>query len=195
MNTATAPSASAPTSEAHRLEFDLIFEEVRVRLQKKASELCRRERSPLFATGDLVNDVYLRLQRHPTYSLAIAARSRLEFMCVATKAMRRVLTDAARSAGPPRLGCVTLSAAEGQTPVTLSWEQILDLDRVLAALETTHPRQAAMVSMRFYGGFSVRELQELWGVSDATVERDLKLSFKFMHAFLSGPARNSDGTF
>ena len=127
----------------------------------------------MFATGDLVNDVYLRLRRHPTYSLAIAERSRLEFLCVATKAMQRVLTDAARRPGPARFGYVTLSAAEGQAPYTLSREQILDLDRVLTALETSHPRQAAMVSMRFYGGLSVRELQDVWGVSDATVERDL----------------------
>ena len=61
----------------HSVAFDLLFAELRDRLQEKASHLCRRERSPMFATGDLVNDLYLRLRKHPTYSLAVAERSRL----------------------------------------------------------------------------------------------------------------------
>ena len=50
-----------------------------------------------------------------------------------------------------------------------------------------------MISMRFYGGLSIRELQEFWGLSDATVERDLKLSLKFMNAFLSRTAKAQYG--
>lgn len=188
MNTTMEWLHGAGEAGAHHLAFDLLFEELHDQLRERASQLCRRERSPMFATGDLLNDVYLRLKRHPTYSLAVAERSRLELLWVATKAMRRVLLDAVRKPGPHRIACVTLSAAEGQEPNTLSREQILDLDRVLSALEVKHPRQAAMVSMRFFGGLSVRELQEAWDLSDATVERDLKLSMKFMHAYLSRSA-------
>lgn len=170
---------------SEREAFDILFSELDDALRRRASLLCRRERFPSFATGDLLNDLYLRLRRNPAYSLTIAARGRLDFLRVASEAMRRILVDAARHRKQRSLlQFTTLSSADDRVQTAISPEMLLALDEALAALETSHPRRAAILKMRFFGQLSVRELETYFGVSDATVERDIHISLKLLHTLL-----------
>jgi RNA polymerase sigma factor (TIGR02999 family) len=176
-----SPEVPGGTAERARA-FDDLFEAVCEELRARASALCKRERVPVFATFDLVNDVYLKFRKHPTYSLEIAARSRQEFLWVISKAMRFVLIDAARKVG--QCDFVTLSAADGKGRVRLSAEQLLDLDRALEVLGKKHPRQAEMITMRYFGGLSVEEVKECWRVSKSTAERELRDAMRLLNALL-----------
>ena len=172
-----------PVGTAARvLAFDGLFEVVCKELRARASALCKRERVPVFATFDLVNDVYLKLRKHPTYSLEIAARSRQEFLWVVSKAMRFVIIDAARKLR--RSEFVSLSAIEGKGQVRLSAEQLLDLDRALEVLGKKHPRQAEMITMRYFGGLSVEDVKECCGISKSTAERELRSAMQLLNALL-----------
>ncbi len=168
--------------------FDAMFADLSGQLTRKASMLCRNEYSPSFATGDLLNDLYLRLRKNPAYALAIAARGRLDFMHAASGIMRNILTDAARRRSAGKRGghflFVTLNQADEQSRTTLSPEMLLDIDDALRALEQSQPRRASILKMRFYGGLSIRELQEYWGLADATVERDIRLALKLLYTLL-----------
>jgi RNA polymerase sigma factor (sigma-70 family) len=64
-------------------------------------------------------------------------------------------------------------------------EQGLDaiaLHEALDRLTQAHPRQAQVVTLRFFGGLSVPEVAELLEVSDTTVESD----WRFARAWLKG---------
>ena len=183
---ATSSSFHAATGESPRgAEFDSLFEEMCNQLREKASRLCRMEGSPIVGTGDLVNDVYLKLRRHPTYSVEVGQRNRLEFVWLATAAMRHVLTDAARKRHAGSFQFVPFEEAAEGPALALTPEQLIDLDTALTALEVKHPRQAAIITMRFYGGMSIRELQDIWALSDATVSRDIAFALKFLNALLA----------
>ncbi len=136
----------------------------------------------MFATGDLINDVYLRLRKNPKYSLAVAENGRLHFIWLASRAMRNVLIDAARK----RKGAefISVSAADGAQPVKVTPEQLIDLEAALTALEEKHARKAGVITMRFYGGASLEELSQFWDVGDATVSGDIQFALQFLHAHL-----------
>jgi DNA-directed RNA polymerase specialized sigma24 family protein len=51
-------------------------------------------------------------------------------------------------------------------------DDVLALETALTELETLDPRQAQLVEARFFGGLDVRELMDLFAVSEATIMRD-----------------------
>lgn len=169
---------------------DALFLEMTDALRRKASALCRFEHSPSFETGDLLNTLYIELMKTPAYALAIAARGHTEFLRVAARVMRNVLCDAARRRkARKRKGdfiFVSLSKADQCVEMTVSPELLLDLDEALCELQEKYPRRAAMLEMRFFGGFKTRELREYWGVADSTVERDLEMALKTLGALTKG---------
>jgi DNA-directed RNA polymerase specialized sigma24 family protein len=57
---------------------------------------------------------------------------------------------------------------------------VLALRDAIDRLETTHERPSLVVTLRCFGGFTVREVADLLGVSVATVEND----FRFARAWL-----------
>ncbi len=165
--------------------FNALFAELEAKLRKKASILCRREQSPSFNTGDLLGDLYLRLQKNPAYALAIATQGHFAFMAMAAQAMRRILTDAARKRKHKNsFAFMTLSHVDDCESVNYSPEDLICLDDALRALDRSHSRRAAIIQMRFYLGLSVSELQQCWGLSDATIENDIRSALKILHSIL-----------
>lgn len=62
---------------------------------------------------------------------------------------------------------------------------ILAIDRALKALEAVCERQARLIDLRFFGGFSSEETAEILGVSLATVKRDWLAARMFIKRFLA----------
>lgn len=165
--------------------FDTLFAELEDKLRRKASILCRNEQSPSFNTGDLLGDLYLRLQKNPAYALAIHAEGELNFLRMASQAMRHILTDAARKRKHKRsFTFITLSHVDERKSARYSPEDLICLDEALRALEQSHPRRAAIIQMRFYAGLSVSQLQQYWGLCDATIENDIRTALKILHSVL-----------
>jgi RNA polymerase sigma factor (TIGR02999 family) len=117
----------------------------------------------------LVHEAYLRLADQSKANW----RSRTHFVAAASKVMRNLLIDHARSKAAEKRG-------GGWRPVTLVDEavggraidvdQMLALDQALRRLAEHDDRQARVVELRFFGGMKVREVAEVFGVSQRTAE-------------------------
>lgn len=55
-------------------------------------------------------------------------------------------------------------------------EELIDLDDALKRLEQLNERQAEVVTYRFFGGLTQKEIAEVLGVSEPTVRRDWRLA-------------------
>jgi RNA polymerase sigma factor (TIGR02999 family) len=159
----------------------LVYDELR----RLGGGLLRQERpGHTLQPTALVHETVLRLFRPDALA---SAQSRAEFLAAAARAMRQVLVDHARQRAADKRG-------GGRERVPLDdvldhfAEQRLDLLAVHEALERLaglHERQAQVVELRFFGGYTVEEIAEQLGVSVSTVEAD----FRKATAFLRGQLR------
>jgi|HubBroStandDraft_1064217.scaffolds.fasta_scaffold01006_6 RNA polymerase sigma factor (TIGR02999 family) len=154
-------------------------------LHRIASREMRRERpGHTLQTTALVNEAYLRLAAAGSLEI----QSRGHFYAVASQQMRRILVDHARSAGAQRRGGgavqVDIDAvqmgAEGRGP------DLLMLDESLAELEKMDPRAAKVVEMRYFGGYTDKEVVDALGLSLATVRRDWEYARSWLFRRMQG---------
>lgn len=153
-------------------------------LRRLASGYLRRERSGnTLETGTLVHEAFLRLigQRQ------IHWQNRSHFFGIAAMMMRRLLVDHARDRLYARRGRGAL-----HLPLDLAGElgvarapEILALDEALRQLEERHPQVAKVVELRFFVGFSEREIGEVLGLSVPTIKRRWRLARAWLHRYLS----------
>jgi RNA polymerase sigma factor (TIGR02999 family) len=154
-------------------------------LHRIASREMRRERpGHTLQTTALVNEAYLRLSAGGSLEI----QSRGHFLAVASQQMRRILVDHARSAGAQRRGggavqvdldAVHLGAAGRSLDLLL-------LDESLAELEKIEPRAAKVVEMRYFGGYTDKEVVEALEVSLATVRRDWEFARSWLFRRMQG---------
>lgn len=119
----------------------------------------------------LVHEAYLQL-----LGARVDWQDRTHFLSVAARVMRRVLVQRARArqagirgGGDVRVTLTASVAAPHEDPVG-----ILDLDRALERLQAVDGRQARVVELCYFGGLTYSEIADLVGVSEATVDRDLR---------------------
>lgn len=121
----------------------------------------------------LVSEVYFRMRGQKDVQL----ESRADFFNFAAEVMRHFLVDYARKrTAEKRGGGVTpmpfdsgIASLLSSTPATT---RLLDLHRALEELERISPKQAHIVTLRFFLGLQVTEVAELIGVSESTVKRE-----------------------
>jgi RNA polymerase sigma factor (TIGR02999 family) len=149
---------------------DALFSQAYEELRRLASSVRRGDPSATLSPTGLVHEAWLRLARDGE----IAATSELHFKRIAARAMRRVLIEAARARKAAKRGggeaLVTFDESLDATP--RAPDEVLALDAALDQLARLHPRQAAMVESRFFGGLDVSETARLLDVSEATILRD-----------------------
>jgi RNA polymerase sigma factor (TIGR02999 family) len=146
-------------------------------LREMAARHLRRE-SPghtLNPTG-LVHEAYLKLAP----ANGFAAEDRSHFLGIASRAMRQVLVDQARSrnAGKRGGGWARATLTEGLASDGLDPDELLALD---AALERLEPRQRRVVECRFFGGMEEKEIARALGVSERSVRRDWVKARAWLH--------------
>jgi len=126
---------------------------------------------------ELLHEAWMRLAK----SQGMTFENRGPFYAAAALIMRNILVDRARAKGAAKR---TLSEP---WPVQFLGPQaidILEIDRALNALETVCERQARLIDLRFFGGFSSEETAGILGVSLATVKRDWLAARMFIKRFL-----------
>jgi RNA polymerase sigma-70 factor, ECF subfamily len=143
-------------------------------LRQIAGRQLRRERpGHTLQPTALVNEAYLKLR----HLRSIRWHDRAHFYAFASRIMRRILVDHARS---------RLAAKRGAGAVQVDWIQglqaggadalgpatLIDLDRALDRLAADRPRLARLVEVRFFGGLTVEEAAVLLECSPRTVKRD-----------------------
>jgi RNA polymerase sigma factor (TIGR02999 family) len=131
----------------------------------------------------LVHEAYLRL-----LGARVDWRDRTHFLSVAARVMRRILVERARARRASKRGggdlCVTLTGsvpAPAEHPV-----DILTLDSALERLHGFDERQARVVELCYFGGLTYPEIGDLLGISEATVDRDLRHARAWLRRELAG---------
>jgi RNA polymerase sigma factor (TIGR02999 family) len=164
---------------------DHLFELVYPHLRQIANALFRGERPEnMLQPTSVVNELFLKLIRQRS----LRFEDREHFYSLSARLMRRVLVDHARSEGRQKRdwGIPVVFQEE------LAWagaksEEIMDLDRVLDELHTLDSRQARMVELRFFLGFTSDETAELMHTSKSTVDRELRFARGWLHNKLHPP--------
>ena len=118
----------------------------------------------------LVHEAYIKVIR----ASAADWRSKAHFCAVAATAMRQILIDHARKrAAEARARNAAAEAITNiESPTDDAALDLLALDEVLATLWSLDERQARLVELRYFGGISNKDVAEVLGVSERTVERE-----------------------
>jgi RNA polymerase sigma factor (TIGR02999 family) len=128
-------------------------------------------RNTLLDTSSLVHESYLRFVR----AGELRAEDRRAFYGYASQVMRSVIVNSVRDRIAQKRGGdnrpLTLSTHLG-TRVPEDEETILDVHQALEALEKADPRLAQVAQMRYFGGYTEKEIAEILDVNERTVQRD-----------------------
>jgi len=164
-----------PSAKAVLME--VIYPELR-RIARERFQGERKER--VLQPTALVNEVYLRLTRHREHNW----RDRTHFFAAASKLMRRILTDSARTrlANKRRGLDLPMNEAFGITDDRSGF--LLALNDALSDLAKAFPRQAEVVEMRYFGGLSVAETAEALSLTTRTIDRDWDFARAWLRRYL-----------
>ena len=117
----------------------------------------------------LVHEAWLRLVNEEGRTW----RNRAHFFRAAALAMRRILVDRARNkrslkrgAGGERVPLEDVNIAEVATD-----ERVLLVDQNLERLEKEDPESARVITLKFFGGLTNKEVAGILGVTERSVER------------------------
>ncbi len=149
----------------------LVYDE----LHRLAEHYMSRERSDhTLQPTALINEVYLRL----VDQTRVEWRNRAHFIGVAAQLMRRVTVKHAQRhrAAKRGGGAPAVPFDEAVVPAAASEEDVIALDEALERLQELDPRQSRIVEMRFFGGLTGKEMAEVLGVSQATIDREWRLA-------------------
>lgn len=145
---------------------DLVYDDLREIARR---HLAREATGHTIDTTALVHEAYLDLvdQERARW------QDRAPFLATASRVMRHILVDHARSrAALKRGGDLVRVPLAGNAPATGPAPiDLLDLDRALVELAEHAPDMARVVECRFFGGMTDAETAHVVGVSDRTVRR------------------------
>ena len=151
----------------------LIYEELR----NRARRYMRREREghTLQATA-VVHEAFVKL-----VEMNVSWQDRAHFFAVAARQMRRILVDQAKARSPSKRGGTTTNSVEDVDtidlgPITSGEIDLLEIDDALERLAGHNPRLADIVELHYFGGLTYQELSETLKISEATVDRELRLA-------------------
>ena len=134
----------------------------------------------------LVHEAYLRLVKPGSLQL----ESRRHFFALASRIMREILVDHARSRNAgKRDGGGRLTLDDAAELSKSKGVDLLALDDALNELSRMSARQNRIVELRFFGGLSIEETAEFLEVSSATVEREWAVARAWLYREISRTER------
>jgi RNA polymerase sigma-70 factor, ECF subfamily len=152
-------------------------------LRKRAAGFMRFERPghTLQATA-VVHEAYLRLMGQDA-----DWQNRSHFFGMAAQQMRRILVDHARKQkAAKRPGSDSRVSFEDALGAAVEKpRELVAIDDALKRLSDEYPRQARVVELRFFGGYTEEEAAQILEISAETVKRD----WKFARTWLSRDLR------
>lgn len=152
----------------------LIYEELR----NRARRYMRQERPghTLQATA-VVHEAFVKL-----VEMDVPWQDRAHFFAVAARQMRRILVDHAKMRFRDKRGGTTTTGSVEELqgleidPPTAGDIDVLEIDEALERLAGNNARLAELVELHYFGGLTYQELSETLKVSEATVDRELRLA-------------------
>ncbi|CAM2010465.1 ECF-type sigma factor [Acanthopleuribacter pedis] len=169
----------------------LVYDDLR---RMANAHLYGENRSALQPTA-LINELYLRLQQAAHYDI----QDRTDFFRFSSALMRRILVDEARyrcaakrGHGKPMQSIDDPNFFKLANGETVQPETLLSIDEGLRALQKRHQRAAKVLEMRFFAGFTVKEIAKILDVSRACVLRDWQLARQYLEPRLSPGDPNAE---
>ena len=164
--------------------WDAVYQE----LQRIAHRELRGERpGHTLNTTALVNEVYLKLvdQKRP-----IPLQNRRHFFALACRAMRQILVNHARARNAQKREGrkLEVSLLEAEALSVKPDQDLLALDEALTRLEAWEPRQAQVIELRFFGGYSMKEIADLLDIGIRTVQLDWEKARTYLYRDLRSDA-------
>ena len=138
-------------------------------------------------TTGLVHEAYLKLVDSPGTSV----ENRNHFLAIASRVMRNVLVDHARTRNAQKRGsgAIAMELSDNMWIDQIDFDAVSDLDDALKELENLDERQATIIEQRYFGGLTLEETAASMDLSLATVKRELRTARAFLASRLSrGPA-------
>lgn len=142
-------------------------------LRRLARNHMRGERGShtLQATA-VVHEAFMRL-----IQANVALQDRAHFFALASRLMRRVLVDHAKSRSRiKRNAGVREFAAEELNALPVADFDVIALDDALESLLQMEPRLAQVIELHYFGGLTYEQIATAVGASTATVHRDIRLA-------------------
>src|SRR5579863_9975139 len=164
--------------EALRALVPLVYQELR----RLAHYYLRSERPDhTLQSTALVHEAYLRMVGAETIP-----QNRAHFIAVASRLMRQILVDYARSRGAAKRDAGVRIVLDDVDAIAVQGDaELLALDAALEDLSRIDERQGKIVEMKFFGGLSAPEISEALGISRATVDRDWATARVWLHRHMS----------
>ena len=125
--------------------------------------------------------------------------NRRHFFRAASLAMRHILVDRARAKSSQKRGNYPeiLDVGELDIAATSIDERVLLVDEMMTRLEREDPESVRVITLKFFGGLTNKEIAAMDGVTERTVERYWAFAkaklFRMMKAEL-GEGGKGDGT-
>jgi RNA polymerase sigma factor (TIGR02999 family) len=153
----------------------IVYEELR----RLAHYYLRSERPEhTLESTALVHEAYLRLIGGQPVEL----QNRDHFFAVASRLMRQILVDYARSrAAAKRDGGCRISLSHALDIPIAKDKDLVALDRALEELARIDERQARIVELKFFGGLSSTSAASVLNISRATVDREWAVARLWLH--------------
>jgi RNA polymerase sigma factor (TIGR02999 family) len=144
----------------------VVYEELR---RLASAKMARERASHTLQPTALVHEAWLRLGGAENQHW----QNRGHFFGAAAEAMRRILIERARRRQRIRHGGgqERVDFDEEQIAASTDDERLLQIHEALDELASKNPVQAEVVKMRFFVGMTDREIAEVLGLSERTVER------------------------
>ena len=150
--------------------YDEIYHELR-RIAKYAMRKERRDHT-LQPTA-LVHEACLKLADHKRDF----AGDRTQLLATASRIMRCILIDYARSRNADKRGGELLRVSLGQANFEFCGNpEIEALEEQLVLLEKIAPRQAQILELKYFGGLTIDEIAGYFNLATRTIQKDLKLA-------------------
>src|ERR1700744_3473744 len=144
----------------------LVYEELR---HLAAARMSQESAGHTLQPTALVHEAWMRLVGAGDRTW----KNRAYFFAAAAEAMRRILIESARrksrlkyGGGQERLNIADLELAD-----TTPDEKVLLINEALEQLEAEHPERGRVVTLKYFGGLTNKEVAETLGIGERTVDR------------------------
>jgi len=170
------------TSEGKE-EFDLLFNAAYRELHRLAKWHKSRDGCLTLGPTALLNEAYIRLANSSTVNL----QSPLHLRAIVSRAMRRILVDAARKRKSQKGGRdqrpVSLSDRDLQVDeqIDLTGDEVLEIERIVEYFRNENPSRAELIILRYFGGFTAEEASKIIGWSVAETDAQ----WRYIRSFLA----------
>lgn len=150
-----------------------LFRQVQQQLHSMAEQkLSREQAGATIQATVLVHDAFLQLVGAEQ---EVDCNDRKHFYVLAAQAMRRILIDRARGRRALKRGGPDRKRADvvvENIAARSADDELLALHEALKELAQLDPRQAKIVELRHFGGYSVDETAELMELSGSTIKQE-----------------------